>query len=234
MDKKNFLVVGGSSGIGLALTQQLVETGHQVYVLSRTAEQLATLDVTHIAADVTADDLPVDQLPEVLDGIAYCPGSINLKPFRSLKPAAFRQDYEINVIGAVRVLQACLKSLKKSPSASIVFFSTVAVSQGMAYHASVAAAKGAVEGLTKSLAAELAPAIRVNCIAPSLTDTPMAAKLLSTPEKREASDQRHPLKRIGTAEEIAALAQFLLSTESTWISGQTIGIDGGMSNLRAI
>ena len=188
-------------------------------------------DVQHIAKNVTTDEITADDLPEQLHGLAYCPGSINLKPFRSLKPAAFQADFDVNVLGAVKVLQAAHQVLKKG-GGSVVLFSTVAVGQGMPFHASVAAAKGAVEGLTKSLAAEWAPAIRVNCIAPSLTDTPLAGRLLSTPEKKEASGQRHPLKRVGEPEEIAALAHFLLSDEGSWMSGQVIGMDGGMSTLR--
>ena len=180
---------------------------------------------------MTADELDKNDLPDEIHGVVYCPGSINLKPFRALKPAQFQQDFEINVLGAVKVLQAAQRKLKKG-EASVVLFSTVAVGQGMPFHASVAASKGAIEGLTKSLAAEWAPNIRVNCIAPSLTDTPMAARLLSTPEKIEASGNRHPLKRVGTATEIADLAAFLLSEKSSWITGQIIGIDGGMSTLK--
>ncbi len=229
---KNYLVVGGSSGIGLAISQHLLTEGHQVWVVSRTAPTIDSPNLHYLAGDVTADELSLPGLPDQLHGVAYCPGSIRLKPFRSLKPNLFREDYEINVIGAVKVLQACWRNLKKADSSSIVLFSTVAVAQGMPFHASIAAAKGAVEGLTKSLAAELAPKIRVNAIAPSLTDTPLAASLLSSPERREASAKRHPLKRIGTAEEIADLALFLLSDKSGWISGQVIGADGGMSVLR--
>lgn len=230
---KNYLIVGGSSGIGLALVQQLLVENHAVWVMSRNEGSLSGLpNVGHISVDVVADDIPTDELPEHLDGVVYCPGSINLKPFRSLKPEQFREDFELNVIGAVKVLQATQKLLKKSGNASVVLFSTVAVGQGMAFHASVAAAKGAIEGLTKSLAAELAPKVRVNCIAPSLTDTPLAERLLSTPDKKDASDKRHPLKRVGQPEEIAALAAFLLSEKGSWMSGQILGMDGGMSTLR--
>jgi 3-oxoacyl-[acyl-carrier protein] reductase len=191
---KQYLIVGGSSGIGLALTEQLLAENHAVWVMSRNEGGLTALpNVIHIPVDVVADEIPTDELPDHLDGVVYCPGSITLKPFRSLKPEQFRQDFELNVIGAVKVLQATQKLLKKSESGSVVLFSTVAVGQGMAFHASVAAAKGAIEGLTKSLAAEMAPKIRVNCIAPSLTDTPLAERLLSSPDKKEASDKRHPL-----------------------------------------
>lgn len=230
---KHFLIVGGTSGIGLALTNMLVNEGHQVTVLSRTHQNLEGLQVNHVAADVSSDDLSSIEFPDTLDGFVYCPGSINLKPFRSLKPEQFKADFEINVLGAVASLQKCLRPLKSAEgTASVVFFSTVAVGQGMPFHASVAAAKGALEGLTKSLAAELSPHIRVNCIAPSLTNTPMAAKLLSTPEKEEASAKRHPLKKVGQPDDIAAMAKFLLSEQSSWISGQIIGVDGGMSTLR--
>ena len=233
MSKKTFLVAGGSSGIGLELVKKLASEGHEVLVVSRSGESLAGLPgVRHLAKDVLNDDLVESELPGVLHGVAYCPGSITLKPFRSLKPEDFLQDFQINVLGAVKVLQAAHKALKQAGQASAVLFSTVAVSQGMPFHASIAAAKAAVEGLTRSLAAEWAPSIRVNCIAPSLTDTPLAGRLLASPDKREAAATRHPLKRVGTAAEIAALAAFLLSDDAGWMSGQVIGADGGMSTLR--
>ena len=172
--------------------------------------------------------------PEEILGAVYCPGSINLRSFRSLQPADFRQDLELNLLGAVRFLQACQPRLKgpDGGTASVVLFSTVAVGQGMPMHTSVAAAKGAVEGLARSLAAEWSPKIRVNVIAPALTDTPLAARLLSSPDKREALAVRYPLKRIGEPADVAALARFLLSAESGWITGQVFGVDGGMSALR--
>jgi len=233
MSNKTYLIAGGSSGIGLALVKKLTAAGHHVTVISRTGGNLAGLpNVTHLQKDLLTDDISDSELPDALDGAAYCPGSINLKPFRSLKPDAFLEDFNINLLGAVKVLQAAHKALKKAGHPSVVLFSTVAVGQGMPFHASVAAAKGAVEGLARSLAAEWAPNIRVNCIAPSLTDTPLAARLLSSDEKKEAAGTRHPLKRVGTAEEIASFAHFLLSQESGWMSGQVIGLDGGMSTLR--
>ena len=232
MHNKHYLVVGGSSGIGLEVVKRLLAQGATVSVISRTADTLANLDVHHHSADVLADDLKQLDLPERLDGLVYCPGSITLKPFRSLKPEQFLADYQINVLGAVKSIQAALKPLKKAGESSVVLYSTVAVGQGMSFHASIAAAKGAVEGLTRSIAAELAPAIRVNCIAPSLTDTPLAERLLSTDDKREASNLRHPLKRVGTPEDIAAATLFLLSDQSSWVTGQIFGIDGGMSALK--
>lgn len=230
---KNYLVAGAGSGIGLALTKLLSEKGHKVYVITSQPENLDQLQNTELLkSDFLSPDWKGDDLPESLDGLVYCPGTINLKPIRGLKVDDFRNDFEVNVIGAVKVIQAALKALKKGENASIVLFSTVAVTQGMPFHASVAASKGAVEGLAKSLAAELAPALRVNVIAPSLTQTPLAARLLSSPEKMEASANRHPLKRIGQADDIAHMAAFLLSDQASWITGQVIGVDGGMSALK--
>ncbi|MCE2733368.1 MAG: SDR family NAD(P)-dependent oxidoreductase [Chryseotalea sp.] len=222
---KNILIVGASSGIGAALSLQLSQKGYQVFEASRSGK---------IKYDATQDSLDLSSLPSSLQGLIYCPGSINLKPFHRLSTQDFTDDFNINVLGAVRTIQQVLPLLKASDStSSIVLFSTVAVSQGMPFHASIASAKGAIEGLTKSLAAELAPKIRVNAIAPSLTDTPLAAKILGTEEKKKASAERHPLKKTGTPAELAALAAFLVSEEASFISGQIMGVDGGLSTLRA-
>lgn len=234
MNQKHYLIIGGSSGIGLAITQKLAEQGHEVYVGSRTADKIPVIkNIHHFKFDVLNDQLPEDQLPELLDGVVYCPGTINLRPFRQLKEEDFLTDFKINALGAVKTIQGTLNRMKKvEQTASIVLFSTVAVQTGMSYHASIASAKGAVEGLTRSLAAELAPKIRVNCIAPSLTDTPLAARLLGSEEKQQAAAERHPLKRFGQPEDIANLACFLLSDESSWITGQVLHVDGGMSSVR--
>lgn len=230
MQVKNYAIAGGTSGIGKALAEQLLAEGHRVFVCSRKAEGLLS-GAEHIIWDALEEQAPAG-LPEVLHGVVYTPGSINLRMFRSLKTSDFQHDFSISVLGAVRFLQAVHPALKASGSGSAVLFSTVAVGQGMPFHASVAAAKGAVEGLVRSLAAEWAPVVRVNAIAPSLVETPMAARLLDTDAKREASAKRHPLARYGKAEEIAALAAFLLSDHAGWISGQVIGADGGLSTLR--
>ena len=207
---KNYIVVGGSSGIGYELTRQLSEAGNKVTVLSRSKGHLDSLsNVSHIEYDVTSEEEPSIDL-ETVDGFAYSPGTINLKPFHGLKARDFQEDFEINVKGAVKTLQSVVKAMKKNGNASVVFFSTVAVSQGMPFHTSVAASKGALEGLTRSLAAELAPKVRVNCIAPSVTDTPLASRLLSSDEKKKNSGDRHALNRVGTAEEIAPIARSLL------------------------
>jgi 3-oxoacyl-[acyl-carrier protein] reductase len=229
-----FVIAGGSSGIGLGLVAQLSQAGHQVIVVSRTADSLQGLPgVAHLPVDLTSDEVLPESLPDKIDGLAYCPGSLNLRSFRSLKPGIFRDDFEINVIGAVKVLQAALPGLKASEqsTSSVLMFSTVAVGRGMSMHASVAAAKGAVEGLVRSLASEWAPKIRVNGIAPALTDTPLASRFFGDEEKARAMGDKYPLKRTGSVEDLAAMGLFLLQPTSDWVTGQVIGVDGGMSTL---
>lgn len=232
MRDKNILIIGGSSGIGLALAE-LLAPHNNIIVASRTAESIAGLDVKHISYDATQDDLDTSLLPEVLHGFVYCPGSINLRPFKGLKLDAFQSDFEINLLGAVRSLKSVLNQLSASGNASVVFFSTVAVQTGMPFHSSVAASKGAIEGLTRSLAAEFAPKIRVNAIAPSLVDTPMASKFLNNEVKIEKANERHPLGRVGNAKEIAQASAFLLGEESSWMTGKILQLDGGIGNLKS-
>ncbi len=228
--KKRFLLIGGSYGIGFELAKSLSEAGNTVDVFSRTPGEVAGLaGVTHTQFDALSDELAVEG---PIDGLAYLPGTIDLKPFHRFTDADLLRDLEVNYIGAARAIRSVLPNLKEAGSASIVLFSTVAVQTGMPFHASIAGAKGAVEGLTRALAAELAPKIRVNCVAPSLTDTPLAERLLNTDQKRDAAGERHPLKRHGRASDIAAAAEFLLSERSSWTTGQVLHVDGGIGYLK--
>lgn len=231
---KNIVIVGAGKGMGLSIAEVLCMQ-YNVFTISRNAtERLTSLNTNFFELDITTNNLDaLHYLPEEIHGLVYCPGSINLKPFNRLTTEDFLKDFQQNVLGAVAIIQKILPQLKKANGASIVLFSTVAVKLGMPFHASIAAAKGAIEGLAKSLAAELAASkIRVNVIAPSLTDTPLATPLLNTDDKKLAAAKRHPLQRIGTSEEMAKLASFLLSEDSSWITGQIIGVDGGMGSLK--
>jgi NAD(P)-dependent dehydrogenase (short-subunit alcohol dehydrogenase family) len=215
--KKNIVIIGGSHGISQKIAEGLSDVAN-IFSFSRTHH-----------FDVLTDSLPVHDLPDIIDGVIYAPGSINLKPFHLLKLEDFEHDLKLNTFGAIKVLQALYPKLKKSESASVVLFSTVAVKKGMNFHSSIAMSKGALEGLVRSLAIEWAPKIRVNAIAPSLVDTPLASKITGNAKAMEITVEKHPLKRIGRSDDIAEVAQFLLSEKSSWITGQVLAVDGGLS-----
>lgn len=230
---ENYVIIGASSGIGKSLSLQLANAGNRVFGTFNTNEIKTEHSlIEYFPLNVLDDDFSLDFLPETVTGVIYCPGSINLRPFERIKPTDFTNDYNLQVVGAIKTIQAVVSKLKKSDNASIVLFSTVAVQTGLPFHSQVSASKGAIEGLTKALAAEYAPKIRVNCIAPSLTDTPLAASFLNSEQKKEANAQRHPLKRIGTTDDIVGVAEFLLSPKAGWITGQIIHVDGGISTLK--
>jgi NAD(P)-dependent dehydrogenase (short-subunit alcohol dehydrogenase family) len=229
----NYFIIGGSSGIGRYLSIELAKSGHHVYATyNEHKPQTDSSRLIYNYCNVLDNEINVEFLPETIEGLVYCPGSINLKPFLRLNPMDFIKDFELQLVGAVKIIKATLPSLKASGNASIVLFSTVAVQMGFPFHTQVSTSKGAIEGFSKSLAAEFAPQIRVNCVAPSLTDTPMAAHLLSSEDKREANAQRHPLKKIGNPEDISNMIEFLLSEKSGWITGQVFHVDGGMSTIK--
>ena len=232
IENKNIFIVGGSSGIGLSLIKQ-ISSKNNIYSASRNDNNLNDYNVKHIKYD-SVNDLEIDTsiLPEKIDGFVYCPGSINLRPFNTLKIESFLEDYKINFLGAIKSLKIILPLMQKSDNSSIVFFSTVAVSTGMPFHSSISSSKGAIEGLTRSLAAEFAPKIRVNAVAPSILNTPMSEKFLNSDAKIENARNRHPLREIGSAEDIAEIVKFLLLDDSSWMTGQIIPFDGGISTLK--
>lgn len=230
---ENYFIIGASSGIGRALALQLANAGKSVLgTFHKNEIESDHPQINYHKLNVLDENCSFDFLPEKIDGIIYCPGSINLRPFERLKPADFANDYNLQVIGAIKAIQSVIAKLKTSNNAAIILFSTVAVQTGLPFHSQVSASKGAIEGLAVALAAEYAPKIRVNCIAPSLTDTPLAASLLNSEQKKEISAQKHPLKRVGTVEDIANMAAFLLSEKASWITGQIIHVDGGFSSLK--
>jgi 3-oxoacyl-[acyl-carrier protein] reductase len=226
---KTILTIGASSGIGKALATKLC-SANNIINFSRKQPEIDCANLQHHQLDVLTDELPA---LDNLDSLVYLPGSINLKPLTSLNEEDLLEDYRINVLGAFRVIKHYIRTLKKGTDPSVVLFSTVAVGQGMPYHTSIAIAKAGIEGLTRTLAAEYAAHVRFNCIAPTITDTPLAKGLLRNEKARENLAQRHPLKRIVEADEIADMAAFLLSDKARSISGQVIGIDAGLSSLRA-
>lgn len=234
--QKTYLIAGGTSGIGLALVRglQAVEPGCRIISVSRRATHSDT-GVEHFSRDLGGgvwDDASRAWLPEEINGLVYCPGSINLKPFHRLSEQDFLNDFQLNLMGAVHTIQACLPALQRVEVAQVLLFSTVAVQTGFPYHASVSAAKGAVEGMTRALAAELAPKIAVNAIAPGLTDTPLAERLLKSETQRQAAVDRSPLKSILTPEAVAGFAASLLVAETPPVTGQIFPMDGGLSAVR--
>lgn len=227
----NYLVIGGSSGIGLSLVNKLAIENHKVIATYKENLFESSFNITYQYYDVNKNSELID-LPEYLNGIVYCPGNIDLKPFNRFSEEDFMHDFQFQVIGALRIIKQVLPLLKKAEESSIVLFSTVAVGIGFPFHTLVSTSKGALEGFSKALAAELAPKVRVNCIAPSLTNTPLASTLLNSEDKINLHGQKNPMKRIGTPEDIANIAYFLLDKQSSWITGQTIHVDGGMSTLK--
>lgn len=225
---KTYVFIGASSGIATEAAKQLISQGNKVIGISRG-------DVSNIYTIGYTIENYKDAFPELdipIDGLVYFPGSIQLKPFHRISADEMEKEFEINFFGAVHSIQYFLPLLKKSEQASVVLFSSVAAQVGMTFHASIAAAKGAIEALTRSLAAEYAPTIRFNAVAPSLTNTALAERLLGSDEKILNAGQRHPLKRIGTAADSARAVCFLLSNEASWTTGQVLHIDGGLSTLR--
>ncbi|MCJ8208393.1 SDR family oxidoreductase [Mucilaginibacter sp. RS28] len=234
IENKNYLIAGASSAIGTALLKSLTEKGAKVYAIARRRVEEWPAGIEFLEADLSK---PVEGLaaflPEKLHGFVYCAGSIQLKPFTRFTDDDFLHDYQLNTLGATRVSRAALPALKAAGSSSVVYISSVAAKTGMPYHTSIAAAKGGLEGFALALAAELASLhIRVNVVAPSLTETPLAATLLNTAEKKEASAKRHPLGRYGQPRDISEAIEFLLSDKSDWITGQVLSVDGGMGHLK--
>ena len=227
--EKRVLIVGAGSAMGRELLGQQLRAGNFVYTTSRNELEQQGEHHKHAQCNLLESDFPEGFLPDSLDALVYLPGTINLKPFRAMKPEAFTEDFRINVMGAIKAIQSTQKLYNLG--SSIVMFSSVAVQRGMTYHSSVAVSKGAVEGLTRALAAELAPKIRVNAIAPSLTQSPMSERMINSQEKLKAMQERHPLKEIGQPRDMASMASYLLSDQGRWITGQVLHIDGGLSTL---
>ena len=228
---KNILIIGGNSDIGLEINNLAKAQGHSVYGTSRDETTSSNYDnFIHLDPNQSLDAL--DNIPEDIHGLVYCPGTINLKSLQRLTLEDVKAEMEVNFYGAFNVIKKVLPNLKKNDGASVVLFSTVAANTGMPMHSSIAASKSALEGFAISLAAELAPRVAINCIAPSIVDTKLASHILSTDERKEASAQRHPLKSIGTSKSIATSAYFLLSAKENWITGQVISADGGLSTLK--
>ena len=229
---KNYVIIGGSSGIGKELVNILESQGNNVFA-TYNENIVESHDKVHYQKyDVLNDSLSLDSLPDEIDGLVYCPGSINLKPFKRFTDEDFISDFKLQVVGATKVIKSLLTRLTAGSDSSIVLFSTIAVQNGFNFHSQVSMSKGAIEGLTRSLAAEFAPKIRVNAVAPSLTDTSLASKFLNTPQKLTAQAEKNPLKKIGAAKDVAEAAAYLLLDKSSWITGQILHVDGGFSTIK--
>lgn len=229
---RNYVIIGGSSGIGLELVKMLERKGANIIATYNNNIVQDRQNVKYVKFDVKTDILDLQFFPEEIHGLAYCPGSINLKPFHRFKTEEFMDDFNLQVLGATKIIQLLLPKIKKSENSSILLFSTVAVQSGFSFHSQVAISKGAIEGLTRSLAAELSPTIRVNAIAPSLTKTNLASRFLNTQEKVELQSEKNPLKKLGDVKDIAEAAVYLLTPKSSWVTGQIFHIDGGYSIIK--
>ena len=226
---RHILIIGGTKGIGKAIIDLLIEE-NKITCMSRNVSDYNHENYNHIQLDATLDNFPD---LEKIDSLVYCPGSINLKPISTLSIEDFRNDFELNVIGAVKCIKKYLPLLKKGENPSILLFSTVATKLGMPYHASVSASKSAIDGIVKTLGAELAPKIRINAIAPTITNTELASKILRNEKVLENMIERHPLKKILSASEVAKMAKFLISVDGSSISGQIINMDAGIVSFKS-
>ncbi|MBT3919733.1 MAG: SDR family oxidoreductase [Flavobacteriaceae bacterium] len=229
---KNYVIIGGSSGIGKELVSILAREGHNVFATYNENKVKNNDMVQYQKFNVLNDSLNLDNLPDEIDGLVYCPGSINLKPFKRFTDEDFISDFKLQVVGATSVIKALIPRLATGENSSIVLFSTIAVQNGFNFHSQVSISKGAIEGLTRSLAAELAPKIRVNAVAPSITDTSLAGKFLNTPQKIAAQAEKNPLKKIGEVKDVAEAAAYLLTDKSSWTTGQILHVDGGSSTIK--
>lgn len=229
---KNYVVIGGSTGIGAAVINLLKDENANVFGTYNATFVENSENIRFQKFNVLEDMLDLSALPEEIHGLVYCPGSINLKPFHRFVEDDFIQDFRLQSVGAVKVIQQLLPRLKKSGEASIVLFSTIAVQNGFTFHSQVAMSKGAIEGLTRSLSAEFAPTIRVNAVAPSITQTPLASKYLSSDEKINAQAEKNPLKKIGNPTDIAQAVLYLITDKSAWVTGQILHVDGGFSTIK--